>query len=318
MWNNEDHILTTGDFVTEFATMVNMGGSGLPIVINDINQESFEKMRKYFMEGAMNPRSGSRGKANLELQEFESLRGFAISANFLNIGAEEATSRFIVPNLKEANSDNAERWNAVASRLRGGMYPIADAFIKWLNHFADPELFLGYFREKRLQVKRTIIEIGRNFLEDLLSIETEKFEYEEYEEDNLSIFVGWVQFAFRKMEKEQNWIDKDYYEHNAVTVRYDDTLYIRKQNRIDSDGRYTGDQFIVFPLAWKEFLNKYRDFPYKSMESFAKAYPGMLKCQPRKFREGDERKEYRVLIIDGMDNIVRESLANEKSLEVSD
>ena len=65
MWNNEEHILTTGDFMTEFATMVNMSGSGLPVVINDLSQESFEKMRKYFMEGSMNPRSGSRGKSGI-------------------------------------------------------------------------------------------------------------------------------------------------------------------------------------------------------------------------------------------------------------
>ncbi len=300
MWLNEDKILTSGDFMTEFATMANLEGTGLPLVINDLEQPSFDRMRKYFMEGAMNPRSGSRGRANLEVQEFQSLRGIAISSNYLSIGPPEATSRFIIHLMRDAEPSKSEEWNRLAAKLRGGMYPIADAFVKWLNHFADPEIFLGYFRQSRREVKRTIIDLGKMVLENIVQIDVEDFQYEEYLEDHLSIFVSWVQYSFRKMEKEQNYYEKDYYDHNVVTVRYDDSFYIRR-----SATRENSEEFIVFPLAWKDFLKKYPDFPYKSMDAFAKVYPEFLKSQPRKFG-GRDGKQYRVLIISGLQTLFQE------------
>ena len=296
MWDMEDNIKTTGDFDKDFAIMKNLEGTGLPIVINDLDQEAFDRMRKYFMEGSMNPKGGSRGRPTLELQEYESLRGIAISSNFLAIGATEATSRFIIHSMQTTDNSKASEWNAVAEKLRGAMYPIARYFIDYLQKSMDPQTFVDYFHENRSSVKNTILQFGGAVLQDLFrrndsgfSLDRKLMEYDEYEEDYLSIFIGWTQLALRKMQKEVNYYERDFESHEVITVNYRDSFYIQEKD----------DALIVFPMAWKDFLSKYRDFPFKSMEAFAKAYPEHVKSQPRKFKSADEdsRKGYRVLII---------------------
>ncbi len=301
MWDTETNIKTTGDFDTEFAIMKNLEGTGLPIVINDLEQGAFDKMRKFFLEGAMNPKGGSRGRPSLELQEYQSLRGIAISSNFLTIGGPEATSRFIIHYLRTTDNSKASLWNSTAERLRGGMYPIAEYFIEYLNHYIDPETFLGYFRGNRLEVKRTVIEMGSMILEEILRMADQTFRlprimYEEYEEDNFSVFYSWINLALRKMQKEVNYYERDSNYNQIITVKPDDTFYIREEN----------DKIIVFPAAYKKFLSENRDFPYRSMEGFAKAYPEYLKAQPRKFREGDDRKSFWVLIVTKISNFAIE------------
>ncbi len=305
MWDSEENIKVSGDFRTDFSTMKNLEGSGLPIVINDLDQQGYEKLKPFLLEGAMNSRGGSRGRPSLDLQNFETLRGIAISANYLRIGGQESTSRFIVHEMKEIDGQDASEWNTIAQELEGAMYPIARFFIDYVNKKNQSvEEFLGYFNDNRTSVKSTIIEYGATILRMLFetqAIETEGvvfkipsslYTYEEYYEDYFSLFLGWVQLSLRKMQKETNYVERDWGSHETITVRYDDSLYIQEQE----------SKYIVFPMAFRDFLKKYPEFPFNSMEQFAHAYPQYLRSQPRKFRiaGAEDRKAFRVLIVENM------------------
>ncbi len=299
MWSSDENIKVSGDFRTDFSTMKNLEGSGLPIVINDLDQQGYEKLKPFLLEGAMNSRGGSRGRPSLDLQNFETLRGIAISANYLRIGGQESTSRFIVHEMKEIDGQEASEWNTIAQKLEGAMYPISKYFIDYINKSMDLETFLGYFNENRTAVKSTIIEFGANILMRLFQrtgldfrIPDNLFKYEEYYEDYFSLFLGWVQLSLRKMQKETNYVERDWGSHEVITVRYDDSLYIREQE----------SKYIVFPMAFRDFLKKYPEFPFQSMESFAHAYPQYLKSQPRKFKVAgaEDRKSFMVLIVENM------------------
>ncbi len=300
MWSSDENIKVTGDFRTDFSTMKNLEGSGLPIVINDLDQQGYEKLKPFLLEGAMNARGGSRGRPSLDLQNFETLRGIAISANYLQIGGQESTSRFIVHEMKETNVDKTNEWNTIAQKLEGAMYPIARFFTDYLNKNNESvEEVLGYFNNNRISVKTTIIKQGANLLMMLFQkagldfkIPDYLFKYEEYYEDYISLFIGWVQLSLRKMQKETNYVERDWSSHETITVKYDDSLYIQQD----------GSKYIVFPMAFRDFLKKYPEFPFQSMDAFAHAYPQYLKSQPRKFRiaGAEDRKAFRVLVVENM------------------
>jgi hypothetical protein len=314
MWSMDENIKVSGDFRADFATMANLEGSGPPITINDLDQQGYDRMRPFLLEGAMNPKGGSRGRPSLDLRKYETLRGIAISANYLRIGGVENTSRFIIHSLEENDGSNASEWNSVAARLEGAMYPVARYFMDFINSRLDAETFLGYFDDKRTSVKSSILEFGAQVLERLFSRNDPSFKlpsglasYEEYEEDYFSLFFGWAQLALRKMQKETNYAERDYGSREVITIRYEDSLYIQE----------SGSDLMIFPMAWREFLKKYPEFPFQSMEAFAHSYPQYVRCQPRKFRmEGqDDRKSFRVLMIKKM---AQESTTEpEKPKEVS-
>ncbi len=299
MWDSDENIKVSGDFRTDFSTMKNLEGSGLPIVVNDLDQQGYDKLKPFLLEGAMNSRGGSRGKASLDLQNFETLRAIAISSNYLRIGGQESTSRFIVHEMKEINGEEANEWNTIAQKLNGAMYPIARFFIEYINKNMDLETFLGYFTENRASIKSTILELGANILMMLFQrddssfrIPANLFKYEEYYEDYFSLFLGWVQLTLRKMQKETNYIERDWSSHEIITVRYDDSLYIQQQE----------SKYIIFPMAFRDFLKRYPEFPFQNMEAFAHAYPQYLKSQPRKFKVkgAEDRKAFRVLVVENM------------------
>jgi len=271
----------------------------LPIVINDLDQQGYEKLRPFLLEGAMNSKGGSRGRPSLDLQNFETQRGIAISANYLRLGGQESTSRFIVHEMKEHNDNEAKDWNTIAQKLEGAMYPIARFFIDYINKYLDLESFLGEFIQDRLTVKKSILQYGADILMMLFQrvdfgfkIPEKLFSYEEYYEDYFSLFLGWVQLSLRKMQKETNFVDREWGSHETITVRYDDSLYIQEQ----------GSKYIVFPMAFRDFLKKYPEFPFSNMEQFAHAYPQYLKSQPRKFKisGAEDRKTFRVLVVENM------------------
>lgn len=300
MWGVKSNLKVTGDFSTEFSSMKNMEGHGLPLVINDLQKQDYDKLKSYLLEGAMNTRGGSRGKPTLDIQTFDTMRAIAISSNYLPLGPKEWTSRFIIHTVKYGGVEKAQLWNAIAKTLEGTMYPVAQYFLDYVNQYLDFDQFMGYFMTGREDVKRSIIEYGHMILENLFQMVEYDFKlppelkiYEEYEEDHFSVFLGWVQLALRKMEKETNYYERDYYDRNTITIRYEDSLYIRQSQ----------DSYIIFPLAWKEFLKKFPDFPFQTMEGFAHAYPDLLEYSPRKFRSPDssERKSIRVLIVRKMD-----------------
>jgi len=297
MWGVEDNIKVTGDFRTEFASMVNLGGSGLPIVINDLDQESYEKLRPYLLEGAMNPKGGSRGRASLEIQHFETLRGICVSANYLRIGGPEFASRFLIHVLESVGED-PDSWNSIAAKLENGMYPVARLFVDYVNSISV-DAFLGYFKEGRLNVKKTMIEIGAQILQRIFqkvspsfTIPRDYLGYEEYREDELSIFVGWVQMQYRRIEKETSIYQGYSDEHGAKILELPEKLmYIKRKDNV----------YTIFGSAWNDFLHSHKEFPYRNMSLFAHAFPGVLEVAQRKFKEPDKpdkpRTTYYVLLL---------------------
>ncbi|MEM4066082.1 MAG: hypothetical protein QXV17_04380 [Candidatus Micrarchaeaceae archaeon] len=301
MWGADDNIMVTQDFRTDFSALKNLQGSGLPLVINDLRQSEYQKLEPFLLEGAMNPKGGSRGLPSLDVQKFETMRGIAISSNFLSIGGMEFTSRFFIHQLTEIQEGNAEEWNRIAEKLENGMYPIAKEFIKYINENMDLDTFLDYFRENRLSVKQTILDFGVSVLRKVFSrvapsVGIPAIKYQEYLDDYLTLFAGWVQLALRKMQKETNYYERDYDSRETITIRYENSLYIREGT--DSEGK---KEYVIFPLAWTEFLKKYPEFPFKSMDAFAKAYPDSLRSQPRQFKINSERgmprRSFRVLVL---------------------
>ncbi|MEM0050493.1 MAG: hypothetical protein QXW39_08200, partial [Candidatus Bathyarchaeia archaeon] len=301
MWGADENIMVTQDFKTDFASLKNLQGSGLPLVINDLQQSEYQKLEPFLLEGAMNPKGGSRGLPSLDVQKFDTMRGIAISSNFLSIGGMEFTSRFFIHQLTEIQEGNAEEWNRIAEKLENGMYPIAKEFLKYINENMDLDTFLDYFRENRLSVKQTILDFGVSVLRKVFSrvapsVIIPTIKYQEYLDDYLTLFAGWVQLALRKMQKETNYYERDYDSRETITIRYENSLYIREGT--DSEGK---KEYIVFPLAWTEFLKKYPEFPFKSMDAFARAYPDSLRSQPRQFKikgeRGMPRQSFRVLVL---------------------
>ncbi|MEM3191590.1 MAG: hypothetical protein QW292_05745, partial [Candidatus Parvarchaeota archaeon] len=153
--------------------------------------------------------------------------------------------------------------------------------------------------------KQTILDFGVSTLRKVFSridtsVNVPTIRYQEYLEDYLTLFAGWVQLALRKMQKETNYYERDYDSRETITIRYENSLYIREGT--DSEGK---KEYIIFPLAWTEFLKKYPEFPFKSMDAFAKAYPDSLKSQPRQFKvdkeRGNPRRTFRVLILKHQD-----------------
>ncbi len=314
MWSYDDNVMVTGDFKTDFASMKNLEGEGMSTVINDITQSSYDLLKPYLTEGAMNPKGGSRGTKELMNRKFELLRGIAVSANYLEIGGAELISRFIIHVLKENDGETASEWNMTASRLKGAAYPIARFFLDFIKAKMSVDVFFDYFTDNRESVKDTILKIGWQVLNALLrkagnekDITRDIAQYEEYQEDSISLFMGWVQLALRKMQKETNWYERDDM-RSVVTVLYENSLYIQE----------TSDEYIIFPMAWKEFQRKYTSFPYKSIDAFAHAYPDFLRSQPRNFkvsRLGTMRKPFRVLMLHKMmDEAVAEPEAMQKEL----
>ena len=118
-WDMETNIKVTGDFKSEYASMFNLSGSGIPIVINDLDQNGYDRLKPYLLEGAMNPKGGSRGRPTLDVKDYETSRGIAISSNYLQVGAIENTSRFFVHVLSFGDEMRNEEWNATAERLLG-------------------------------------------------------------------------------------------------------------------------------------------------------------------------------------------------------
>ncbi len=315
MWSYDDNVMVTGDFKTDFASMKNLEGEGMSTVINDITQPSYDLLKPYLTEGAMNPKGGSRGTKELMNRKFELLRGIAVSANYLEIGGAELISRFIIHVLKENDGETASEWNMTASRLKGAAYPIARFFLDFIKAKMDVDVFFDYFTDNRESVKDTILKIGWQVLNALLrkagnakDISRDIAQYEEYQEDSISLFMGWVQLALRKMQKETNWYERDDM-RSVITVLYENSLYIQE----------TSDEYIIFPMAWKEFQRKYTSFPYKSIDAFAHAYPDFLRSQPRNFKVsklGTMRKPFRVLMLHKMmDEVVAEPEAMQKELK---
>ncbi len=306
-WGSKDNVKVVGDFKTDFASLRNLEGMGLPLVINDLDQLGYDRLRDYLLDGAMNDRGGSRGRADLTVEDFQVKRAIAISSNYLKIGAPEFQSRFIILQMQE-NDGNNESWNSIAKEFEGRMPYIAKKFINNVLNRYGADVVLRLFEESRIKVKETIINMGQEFLASLfpdsadpLSDEVAykdiiklKPQYDAVDENYFEILYSWVQIKLAQMARETSYTIHDYKE--TITVSLDNSLYLRDE----------GDKYIVFGAAFDRFLKENPSFPFKSMHLFAKKYRDLCKDIPRKYKIGEQRMSFRVLEINKMGTILEE------------
>lgn len=305
-WGNRDNVKVVGDFKTDFASLRNLEGMGLPLVINDLDQMGYDRLRDYLLDGAMNDRGGSRGRADLTVEDFQVKRAIAISSNYLKVGAPEFHSRFIILQMQE-NDGNNESWNQIAKEFEGRMPYIATKFLNNVLNRLGIDVVLQLFGESRTKVKETIVTMGQEFLASLfpdadpLSNEITykdiiklRLQYDVVDENYFELLYSWIQIKLAQMAKETSYTIHDYKE--IVTVSLDNSLYLRDE----------GDKYVVFGAAFDKFLKENPSFPFKSMHLFANKYSGLCKDIPRKYKIGEQRMSFRVLEINKMGTMIEE------------
>ena len=295
-WGTEDNIKVSQDFKTEFASLKNMEGSGLPLVINDLKQEFFDQIRDLILSSTDGKHGGSRGTQYLQLQQIESERAFAISSNWLQLGTQEIADRIIAIEV-HGKRGNEARWNQLASRLKGVTYHIAkDFFDGKIQDFDD---MLEFFDGSRQEIKDSIIQIGTNaiaiFLQPICEMPREilTMEWEEYrQEDYLSMLLSWAELQYEEMRKKYTvWED----ERGERVPVYQERNYIRLSRSQDGN-----NQYVIFPYAFSRFLKDVGpNFPFRSMAQFADRYRDNCVYQARKFqgKDGAGRESFKVLIV---------------------
>jgi hypothetical protein len=311
-WGTDENIRTSQDFVTQFASLKNLEGNGLPLIVNDLKQEAFDKLRDLILSSVDGVRGGSRGMQRLDLMKYEISRSFVISSNWLQFGTQEIADRFIIMEV-HGKRGNEQRWNQAADRLRGVTYMIARNFFsdKKDDSFAD---ILEWFFASRNDVKSSIIRLGMEAIRLFLypAYELPKMimdiELEEYrQEDYFSMLLSWCQMEYEAMERKYGrWASDNSYERNIFV--YEEQNYVKK-NRVGDTENY-----IVFPLAFQKFLKEMGPtFPLKSISAFADRYSERAKVDSRKFKTNSGiRDSFRVLIISGVSETDDEPVPEEK------
>lgn len=99
-WGTESNLMSSGDFKTEFASLENMTGEGLPIVVSDLEQENFDRLKAKFLGSSDTIKVGSRGTKSLSLVKFEIARSFILTSNYIQFDAKEIVDRFITLHMK--------------------------------------------------------------------------------------------------------------------------------------------------------------------------------------------------------------------------
>lgn len=300
-WGTEENIRTSQDFVTQFASLKNLEGNGLPLIINDLKQEAFDKLRDLILSSVDGTRGGSRGTLKLDLARIEISRSFVISSNWLQLGTQEVADRFITVEV-HGKRGNEARWNYLADKLKGITYHIAKDF------FSDdsPEAFaeiMENFMGSRDEVKHNIIRLGLSALEIFLLPVCEipkavmNLELEEYrQEDYFSMLLSWAEMEYDAMEKKYGKYESSPGERGVFVYR--EQNYVKKNFRADGTPEY-----VIFPLAFQRFLKDMGPtFPFKSLSAFSDRYPDRAKVDSRKFRnDSGTRDSFRVLIVSGID-----------------
>ncbi|MBX8640747.1 MAG: hypothetical protein KIS29_10470 [Thermoplasmata archaeon] len=300
-WGTDENIRTSQDFVTQFASLKNLEGNGLPLIINDLKQEAFDRMRDLILSSVDGVRGGSRGTQKLELARMEISRSFVISTNWLQLGTQEIADRFITQEV-HGKRGNEARWNYLADRLKGITYHIACDFFSDESQEAFDEI-MESFMGSRDEVKRNIISLGMSAVKIFLSPLYElphsvvELELEEYrQEDYFSMLLSWAEMEYDAMEKKYGKYESSPGERGVFVYR--EQNYVKKSFKGDGTPEY-----VIFPLAFQKFLRDMGPtFPFKSLSAFSDRYPERAKVDSRKYRnDSGTRDSFRVLIISGID-----------------
>jgi hypothetical protein len=295
IWGIKDNIKVPGDFDSKYASLKNLTGRGPALVLNDIDQENFDKMKRNILSSADETHGGSKGQRSLGLTQLEIERSFAISSNYLQLGTQEVVDRFFVYKMKSFKEDDAdmkqqaEKWNELASKLTGIAYDIISTYEDYDVELLMRELFSG----NRTKTKNGVMRLGMRMIsiwlmdkfDVLMYMPADYFNYtESLGEDYISIFYSWVEQQYDEI-KRKAMKDAAY---NGATVERISNQYIMLSSR--------GDYYYVFPGAFDDFLRHHPNFPFKSKAQLAKRY-GHIRDEARYYKIGDERKERKVLVV---------------------
>ena len=295
MWGIKDNIKVPGDFESKYASLKNLTGKGPALVLNDIDQENFDKMKRNILSSSDETHGGSKGQRNLGLTQLEIERSFAISSNYIQLGTQEIVDRFFVYKMKPFKDDvpdmkqKAEKWNEVASKLTGIAYDIVSTYEGYDIDTLMHELFSG----SRTKTKNSIMRLGMRMLSTwlmekfnvLMYLPVDYFNYtENLGEDYISIFYSWVEQQYEEIKRKAM---KDA-AFNGATVERIDNQYIMLSAR--------GDNYYVFPGAFDEFLRRHPNFPFKSKAQLSKRY-SFIKDDTRYYKVGGTTQARRLLIV---------------------
>ena len=295
IWGIKDNIKVPGDFDSRYASLKNLTGKGPALVLNDIDQENFEKMKRNILSSSDETHGGSKGQRSLGLTQLEIERSFAISSNYLQLGTQEIIDRFFVYKMKPFKDDDpdmkqkAERWNEIASKLTGIAYDILSTY----EGYDVDKIIHTLFSGNRTKTKNGIMRLGMrmitNWLQEkfhiLMQLPVDLFNYtENLGEDYISVFYSWVEQQYDEIKRKAAK-DAAYAGTNMEMIS---NQYIMLSAR--------GDNYYVFPGAFDEFLRRHPNFPFKSKAQLAKRY-ATIKDEARYYKINGERKERRILVL---------------------
>ncbi len=295
IWGIRDNIKVPGDFDSRYASLKNLTGKGPALVLNDIDQENFDKMKRNILSSSDETHGGSKGQRSLGLTQLEIERSFAISSNYLQLGTQEIVDRFFVYKMKPFKDDDpdmkqkAEKWNELASKLTGIAYDILSTY----EGYDVDKIIHTLFSGNRTKAKNGIMRLGMRMITNwllekfhiLIQLPVDLFNYtESLGEDYISIFYSWVEQQYDEI-KRKAMKDAAY---NGATVEIISNQYIMLSAR--------SDNYYVFPGAFDEFLRRHPNFPFKSKAQLAKRYTA-IKDEARYYKIGGERKERRILVL---------------------
>jgi hypothetical protein len=295
IWGIKDNIKVPGDFDSRYASLKNLTGKGPALVLNDIDQENFDKMKRNILSSSDETHGGSKGQRSLGLTQLEIERSFAISSNYLQLGTQEIIDRFFVYKMKPFKDDDpdmkqkAERWNELASKLTGIAYDILSTY----EGYDVDKIIHTLFSGNRTKTKNGIMRLGMrmitNWLQEkfhiLMQLPVDLFNYtENLGEDYISVFYSWVEQQYDEIKRKAAK-DAAYAGTNMEMIS---NQYIMLSAR--------GDNYYVFPGAFDEFLRRHPNFPFKSKAQLAKRY-ATIKDEARYYKIDGERKERRILVL---------------------
>lgn len=294
IWGIKDNIKVSGDFDSKLASLKNLTGRGPAVVMNDLDQENFDRLKRSILSASDETHGGSRGQRDLGLTQLEVERSFALSSNYIRLGTQEIVDRFFVYKVRSFENQGgmeqkAESWNTISAKLTGIAYDMLSEYEGY-----DVETLLDeYFRGNREKTKNSIIRLGMRMIYLWLSrvifypvpLSFDYFKYEEnLGEDYISIFYSWVEQQYDEIRRKA-LRDAAYANSNVEKIV---NQYIMVSPR--------GDHYFVFSGAFDEFIHRHPNFPFKSATQLAKRY-SYIKYEPRYYALNDGSKQSRRILV---------------------
>ncbi len=295
IWATDSNIKVSQDFKTDWASIANLYGNGVPIIINDIKQEYFDQFVDTLLAASDQTRGGSRGQKSLSLKVAELKRTIMLNANEISVrkqSYDEIDQRFLWIDMQHVATDQ-EEWNKNKSKLWGMAHSVGKYFDESMQFELND--LLDYFRSSRYVSKNSIIEMGMNALEAWLSpvlnfpISSLLYSYKEpLREGQPELLANWVQYKYAEMVNKYSKYNQD-----PRDIEANLPPYILKKK----------EDYIVFPVAYADFLRSNPSFPQTTYALSKKPeFENLVKYGPERVVINGENKLQKLLRICNMQN----------------